>query len=458
MLLALLAGCAGDDQPAVEVAANVTVDVGLRYQTWSMWTALNRRWDAPHMYYGPEQGEPLDLVPAEDQAAILDLVYTDLAQNGFELVLQGGSQDPSFNEASHDWLAHEQENDNDDPFDLDASALVFDYWIPFAAIAQEAVERIEARGVQPALGLRVSNVPAWMSAEGSANAEEYAEWVTALVLHLQDEYGLALVYISVNNEPEGNGVGPDVLAERAVALESRLRSLNLDTRVAAPETVTPGDADTMGYLDALESTGAASDLLYLNYHAYDNDPSVGTQANLEARALLADFAAEHGALTYFSEQSDDVKANRRTYWNDTPEQALAWAEDLVREMTVTQISAYCQQWNFWSNTNENLGSSAYVTVLLGDAASGYEYLGYETPAFYDTLRVFVNSVTPGMVRVDASTDLPDVGVVAWLDDTDGRLVVIAVNSGASDATVALASGESGTVPAGGALALQGYIE
>lgn len=443
LVLCVACGGGGGGGGSSVAKVSVSIDASKTYQTWRAWGSMSQRWDSPHMYYGPNQGPPIDRVPAAEKEKILDVLYRDLRLDWIELPIKGGAIDPSLPGPTPGWLSHEIHNDNADPFDMDWSQFDFAWWDGAVPIVLGAFARIQARGETPIFSLRVGALEGWMTHDGALDVEEYAEWVCAVVLYLRETYNLTPTWISVMNEPDGMGdMSATTMALAVAALENRLAGLGLPGRVAAVETVTPAAAPA--YLQAL--AGVIGSVAQIRYHIYDNDASVGLAPNLPARNAIRDFAALYGVPTAVTEMGSDVKQNRRTFWNDTPEQALAHANDYVNEMVEGGVSSLIMTLNFWTNSSPYFGTDAFA-ILNFDEQNAYAYQGFKRPVIYGVLGEFINNIRPGMVRVEAKSDDPSVRVVCFT--APGRTALVVVNNGTADKDVRTPDGLGGVVPAKG---------
>lgn len=444
--------------------SNVTVDQFNPFQVWKFWGSMARRWQSPHMYYGSQQGVPMDPIPAADKAAILDAVYTEMKNDmidlGVDVFGDNGGVDPSYQGTGlpNEWKSFETANDNTNAFVIKASGYNWAYWNKIITeVVQPAFSRITARGGTPMLNLRVGGVEKWMRATGtnvlsSTKLDEFAEWILALVLQLKNVYGINVAYVSAKNEPEGQGYTPGLVADMAKKLIERFAANNLTTKVIAPETVTPRAAlDTnqcspqghcgQGFLAHLVSRGIDTTIGGVAYHIYDYDPANPVQQeglglpDQDARYWLRTWANARSKPVFMTELSTDVKPYDPSHWNDTQSQAVDWCKDIINEMTETWMAGFTFMWAFWSGCSPvNQSANSYAVIKLD---ANRNYLGWAKPQFYDYFKLFINNIRPGMERVACSSDDPELKVVAWKDAPASKVVTFALNTGTAEKTVAI---------------------
>lgn len=437
----------------------VVIDRNQEFQTWKFWSAVSRRWQAPHMYFGPNQGTPMDPIPAADKDAILTACYSDLFLDQVDLPIgpqagDNGSMDPSYLvPTTNTWKSHELANDNTDPNVVKPSGFNWAYWdLYITEVLQPILAKITARGGTPGVTLRFTNCEKWMRATGSAvlsstKLDEFAEWVMVFINRLKNTYGITVSYISVKNEPVAAGYNAPLVADMAKKLIQKFAAAVpvITTKVMGPETLTPREMlDTsqggQGYLAHFVSRGIDGQLGGINYHIYDYDPGIpGAVPDNDARFQMRQWANARGLPTFMTELSTDVKPANPNMWKNTPEQAQAWAKDLVNEMVESWMAGFTFMWNVWSGISPVYQQADSFAMVKLDV--NRNYLGWELPVFYANFQKFINNIRPGMKRVACSTNDPTLKVVAWKDAVTKKIVTLVVNDDSLEHTVSINGGD-----------------
>lgn len=408
-------------------STTITLNPAVTYQKYLGWGGFLTRWDTPHMYYGQGLGPPLQRVPAAAKEQILNALFSELKLNSFTLSLRGGSMDPAYSNPPANYRSHEPHNDNANPTSIREAGLSFSYWPPLLETVKVAISKITARAQKPLIFLRVSGLEDWMNRQRSNFPEEYAEWITSLLIYFRDQHSVQIDYVSLVNEPDGIGrTTPDLIANMISALNQQLKQYSLRTKVAAPETVSPRGA--IEYLKILEQRELISQLGLITYHIYDYDPSQGETPNLQLRRQLANFGKKYGIPLFMNEQSSDVKKNRRDFWLNTSAQAKALANDFFTEFNETHSSGMtCCMWTFWTDSSPLFGSDAFV-ILKFDQHNDYRYVSFERTKMFFVLGKIIRNLPPGSRRIQAQSTNRNVRVTAFMSPAKTRLIVFLLNN------------------------------
>jgi len=308
-----LAGCA-----AAARTATITVDTTAQFQTMTGWEAVAQA--------GHE--EPTFTVFAD---TLFDLAVNDLGLNRLRLEVRSGSEHTrdywvegragTLTGDARRCARYETVNDNDDPRVIAPAGFRF---TELDSTVQKVVlpirRRIEARGER--LFLNVTYIAFMDQCPGTArydhlDAEEYAEFVIAVLTHLRGRWGLVPDTWEAVLEPDNTGRwNPDALGRAIAAAARRLREAGFPTRFIAPSTMVAGRVASW-YDRIARAPGAAQAIAEIAYHRY----RFVTTGNLRA---IAERARASGTATAMLEHIG------------------SGYEDLYEDLTVAGVSAWQQ--------------------------------------------------------------------------------------------------------------------
>lgn len=409
-LLLALCACSGEASgpnnlipnascPAIGAAlpttdASVTLDASQRFQTVQGFGTSQRLFDDPHVTdtFDPTTRRAAVIVPATEQAKILDALYVDLGLTRVRFHPDG----------------MEPVNDNADPMSADLSKFDFSWQKSDGHIAQ--IRQLVSRGVTTYFGSPITIEP-WMN---ETNPAEYAEWVIVMLRHWRDQ-GLEMPYYSLMNEPgyvrSGYWSGT-WLRDVAKILGARIKAEGLKTRLVVPDDVNPMEAygrlqTILADPDARQYVGAVA------YHLYDRG---GEQQ-------VKQLAEQYGIPIWMTEFS-------------TPDDWFAWATIMQQLLADDGVSAIDYMWGFFGDWDK----SQLVRIRVNNAT----YAGYDFNRQYYVMGQYSRFVRPGAVRIASTSSDADVKVVSFVDA--GKVVVVATNTGTRDHAVRF---ELGSAPCTG---------
>jgi len=295
------------------------------------------------------------------------------------------------NSASHgrswEWL-----NDNDDPFVINWAAFntqriderVREWLVPWKKAVEARGEKFDLY-VSPSFFKNGStgDLPPWMA----QNSEEYAEWASALLLHLRDVHGITADYYCICNEAGNNNVfSPQVVVKMAKALVPRLRRLGFHTKIQFPESINAGAA--WRYIQATETDEEFWQWVgCVSYHWYSSN-------NPEFMPLIRQFALAKNLPTAQTE-----------FMNLT-------IDHLYDDMVLGGVS----YWEIYG-----LGGPDYEAAL-----SHISSTSLRGGQWYWRFRQVSHYVRPGSVRIDAVSD--DAAVRCLAFEQAGRQTVVLLNT------------------------------
>lgn len=376
----------------MKTPAHIAVDTTAVHQTMAGWEAT--------AWAGQER--PAFLVYRD---TLLALASEDLGINRLRVEVRSGSEkskdyylERSLGRLQGDAYRcgrYETQNDNEDPRALDTAG--FHY-----AELDNTVERIvlplqrmmAARGARLAVNLNYVSFFRQCPRDrqyAHRDAEEYAEFVLATMLHLRGKYALVPDTWEIILEPDNtDDWGSAVIGRAIVATAARLREHGFATRFVAPSTTAAEAAPR--YFDGIRAVpGAQREIVELAYHRY----RWVTNSTLVA---IADRARQTGVRTAMLEKIG------------------ADVDDLLDDLTIANVSAWSQY--------------ALGTLDGRDDGGGY----YDIRALDSThfavheqsrtrfLRQVFKAAGIGAVRVGATSDAGHVRTVAFRNP-DGRLGV-----------------------------------
>ena len=295
-------------------------------------------------------------------------------------------------------------NDNDDPHVIrwegfhftELDQTIEKVFLPMKRLA-------EARGGHLALNI---NYVAFVGQCGQdvpyvhADVNEYAEFVLAVVTHLQQKYGLVPDYWEPVLEPATRRWPARHLAEAIVAAAGRLRAAGFTgVKFIAPSTV--GMATALEYYDAMTAVPGVRDLVAeLSYHRYRR--------------------VSQGALRAIGQRA---KAGVRTAML---EKIGAGYDQLHDDLDIGRASAWQQYGIYYPDGRSGDHPGQYLVV---DSAGGRWTVRLSKWSRF--LSQYFVHVRPGAQRIGATSTSRRVRPLVFIN-TDGRWTVIAKTGGAAE--------------------------
>ncbi len=387
------------DQTQPPVAAQITLNPATRYQTIRAWEATT--------YAGQDHAAFLAF-----RDTVLDRVASELGITRLRVEIRSGvensqdywSQFQAGQITNELWrcLRYSTVNDNSDPFSINWTGFQFaELDDKIERVVLPLKQRLAARGEKLEINLNYVAFVRQMTATGCPSGltyvhddspEEYAEFVLATYLHLQQKYGWVPDYWEVVLEPDNTPFwrGPEI-GRAIVAAAARLRANGFTPRFIAPSTTDMGHGWI--YFDAMVSQvpSAVREMTELSYHRYGGVLLSNLQT-IAARAKQYGIGAamlEHIGSGY-QDLHQDLKVGNNVAW---------------------------QQYTLASPGADNGG--AYYVVDVSRPGQPVVRMGQRTPF----LRQYFRYIRPGAVRIEAGTNNAAFDPVAFIN-SDGKYVVV----------------------------------
>lgn len=300
--------------------ATIDVDQAVLHQTIDTWEATAQ--------IGQDNPDNRELIPRYRQA-LLEAAIRDLGINRLRLALKSGSENTrdlwnelragAIDDAQWRCMRYSTVNDNNDPFSINWAGFHFselDDWIETVILPARAIAAANGDTLQVNLnytaftGQICNGLP-----YNHNNAEEYAEFIQAAFLHMQDKYGFVPDFVEVILEPDNTAYwrGKQI-GEAIVATAARLESNGFSPRFIAPSNTNMARAITY-FDDMMKVPGVSDRLAEFSYHRYGgvnttNLTAIGSRAqqyNVRT-AMLEKIGA--GAR----ELHDDLEVGRNSSW------------------------------------------------------------------------------------------------------------------------------------------------
>jgi len=280
----------------------------------------------------------------------------------------------------------------------------------------------------------MGGVPDWMGGSriDGSHEDQWVQMIASMVAYGRTVRGLDFTLLGPMNETDWNGVeGPQVAAEQYVRLLHkliiRLDGLGLDDmRLVGPDTASASKAVTE-YLPALVVDPLVmSRVAHFGIHSYDGEAEGTASALSKSTDPNGDF--------WVTEYSGPCPGCDNGAPNPTDWSSAASSADYAINL-LEQGAAGLQQYDAWDGYYEHHESMGYWGLLAYDPATGT----YHPRKTYYVLQQLIKNTPRNSVRVDASTDQAQVGVVAFQDPLSGRVTLFGRNTSDQAVTARLRS-------------------
>ncbi len=395
MLIATMAMCLCAACDAAGDSAQIAIEPATTYQTMHGWEAT-----ADTDWGGMNESQ---------QARILDIAADEVGITRLRVGIYAGTEntdrfygrylDGTLPMAALRARRYAVVNDNDDPNVINWEGFDFtnlDWRIEHMVAPLK--RRLEERGQSLVVNVNYVAFTDQIRGERSylvhQDPEEYAEFVLATYLHMQEKYGFVPDAWEVILEPDLVKEWPNgrMIGEAIVASARRLRAAGFTPRFIAPSVTNLANA--VRYLDEMASVpGAIENVHEVSYHRYKG----ATAENVRALAVRAE---ELGLATSMLE----LWFGRGTY------------EVLHEDLVLGNVSS-------WQNR-----------VVSGLMRAGPGGLTINEDVRYT--RQYTHFVHTGAVRVDARSSAPAAfAAVAFVNPDNAGMVVIVKAARAGDVSI-----------------------
>ncbi len=394
-------------------ARTITVNPGTTYQTISGWEAVAFAL------------EPANPAFANFSDTLFDQAVNDLGLNRVRLEIRSGVENSDDNWSAYQSGAIEYQtwrsrryatvNDNADPQTIDWSGFHFSEMdSTIERIVNPLREKLAAKGERLIVNVNYVAFTAQIT-DGlyiHNSSAEYAEFVLATYLHLQEKYGwvpdLWEVILEPDNVSQWNG---RFIGEAIVAAAERLRAAGFEPAFVAPSNTNMGNA-VRDFDQMIQVAGVLPVLRELAYHRYGG-VSLG---NLQA---IAARGRQYGLDTAMLEWWSNSNGYRTLHEDLKVGNNSAWEQGVLAGELNAQMALYVVDY----------ANPAQPKVMLGDKTK--------------FLRQYYKFVRPGAIRIEAISQQESLDPVAFINEGGGYVVVVTCEAGGEFPIGGLAAGTYG---------------
>lgn len=252
--------------------------------------------------------------------------------------------------------------------------------------------------------------------------DEYAENMAAFIISAKHNWDIDIGGISVQNElmfiePYKSCIyNPYTLREAVRALENKFLKEEIHSKILLPEDMMIPDR----MLTYIEPTMQDPETQHFNGH----------------------FATHrHGKFEAVQEWNQSAKKYGRQYWmTETSGHLPNWqgAFQLAIDMYDYLVGGNFSLWVYWQLSEpkkENIKDNVYTLMIDGKP----------TPKYY-TSKQYYKFVRPGAIRIEATSDNPDLLISSFKHNYDGTLTTILINKSTEEFEVAISFGKKNSIP------------
>jgi len=394
-------------------AQTITVDPATTYQTISGWEAVA---------YALEPANPAF---ANFKDTLFDQAINDLGINRVRLEIRSGIENGIDNWAAYEagtidyqtWRSRRYAtiNDNADPQTINESGFQFSQ-------IDNTIDRIvnPLRQVAQARGEKLIVNVNYVAFTGQIkdgeylhdNPAEYAEFVLATYLHLQNKYGwvpdLWEILLEPDNVSQWSG---KLLGQAIVAAAERLKAAGFQPAFVAPSNTNMGNA-VRYFDDMIAVPGVLPVLREFSYHRYGG-------VSLTNLLAIADRAKQHGLDTAMLEWWSNANGYQTLHEDLKIGNNSAWEQGVIGGALNSDMSCY----------QIDDSDPAHPRVLLTDKSK--------------FLRQYYKFVRPGAIRIGATSQQGAFDPLAFINDTGSYVVVVKCGTGGEFSVGGLAAGTYG---------------
>lgn len=239
---------------------------------------------------------------------------------------------------------------------------------------------------------------------------EYAEYLLAYVKILKQEADIDLYGISIQNEPyfanpfESNVVLPEEYGKLLNVVGGRFRQEGLNTRIFGPEHM------------AEWSWGVQQNYVNNVFQNGENSPYLDIYAvHGYVDGVAPDFGSAEGWTALKNNISDEY--DKPLWMTETSgyAQTHEGVMELVRSMYLALRFGDISAWVYWS--------------VSGEPGSEFSIMANGEPTvLYHASKQYFRYVRPGAIRVDASSEDPEILTLAFKNPSEGSMTLVLINT------------------------------
>ena len=401
-------------------SATITLNPNTTYQTFQNWEAtdFNGNIDLPTINifgFNPP-------VMQRYRDVLADKAVNDLGLNRVRLEVMSGAENPTDSYTPYingqgtrnAWKADRERptNDNNDPNVINWSGFQFsflDHKVDTVVLPMK--QKLEARGEELYVNLNYVDFDA-SPFEHYNNPEEYAEFILATFIHLEDTYGWVPDAVEVILEPDNSsGWHTGHVGNALVAAAVRLNANGYTPDFIGPSTASPN----LDFFDRMVQNVPAvlQHLTEYSYHCYNLCSDDSRLAGVASRA------AQHGLRT------SQLEHIGHTYL------------DLHRDLKLANVSAWAQY--VLGDPFHTDPAGAYYAIDISDRNNPTVNLSSRAKF----LRQYMKFIRPNAVRIQANTNNAAFDPVAFINANGKHVVVIKATAGGNISVRDLPAGTYG---------------
>ncbi len=246
--------------------------------------------------------------------------------------------------------------------------------------------------------------------------EEFAEYCLAYIKLLEQEVGIKVYAISLQNEPRfsqwyvSSVYSPEALAELIAVVGSRFETEGLDTKIFGPEDVTSYDAIS-DYVTAIyDNEEARTHLDIIAIHGYKNDGVSASDKGPKYWKKTAKLARREGKSLWLTETSGPDGADFNS--------SFKYATSIYNGLNYGNVNA----WVFWQMS----GNGSKVLINGGEP----NWLFYVSKHFYKHIR-------PGAIRIRSESTRREVLTLSFVSEGKKWINTVIINNEEKDNLLSL---------------------
>lgn len=377
-------------------AGTIRVDAGTTYQTMDGFGTSMRLFDDPHLNGLSNTASTGGLAMTGAQKdTIYDLLYSPTRGIGLNR-LRVNIIEPGWQKSEGGALVTEAP-----------------YPGPHAADMVAFIKQALIRNPELRTGFQATRFDGWIS--NSTNPRAFARYIKTALDYARAS-GHEPDWVGIQNEPSNSPpyFSGSNLRDITIELKNILKAGGYSTRISAPDDLQDGPGAPKA-AEILQDPEARSSIKALSIHLYGD----------ESPTAMAALSKQYNLPLWMTE-----------YHDESGDAELGWASNIVHEMVVTyDCSAVDMLFGFFKSPP----GADYAPAYIGLQSTGNTYNGYRLSAAYFQMGQWSKYVTRGSVRIEASSNSPNVKVSAFVKD--GKKVVVLIHPAQVSESFAIPRGD-----------------